>query len=165
LIIAKKNGKKTKKMDNKTILIIAALGAAYFLMNGTATEQRYFVPNRGYVPESQLPGLGYVKINGQWYSQAQVDAAAAQAGVSGGNVSQGSTAWNTIAAILASASSLLTTLGNQQNSGGGGMAGVYGYSQADCNDAGYRLKTNHSATAGSVLAHCKWQKQKKLKKA
>lgn len=154
-------------MDNKTLLIIAALGAAYYMMNSTTTEQRFFVPGRGYTPESQLPGLGYVKINGQWYSQAQVDAAAAQGGVSGGNVAPGTSAWNTIAAILASASSLLTTIGNQQNSGGGGMAGMYGYSKETCHNAGYNLKTKSSAAAGKTLAHCRWgtMPKGKLKKA
>lgn len=116
-------------MDNK-ILILGALAIGLYMMSGSGGGPRYYVPGVGYVPEADLPSMGYVNVGGKWYSQAQVDAAAAQAGVSAGTVSPGSSAWNTIAAILAAAIPLVTTIVNTTGGSGGSndgsMGGMYG---------------------------------------
>jgi len=156
-------------MDNKTLLIGAVLfGAFYLTSSGGSSEKRYMVPGTGYVPESQLPSYGYVNVNGKWYSQAQVDAAAAQAGVSAGQVTTGSTAWNAIAAILAASIPLVTTIINTTGGGSGGggdMGGIYGrsyrrtgrgiYGINDCGNAGYWTRLGSSQHAAQ-LANCRW---------
>jgi hypothetical protein len=164
-------------MDNKTLIIGAVLLGAFYLSSGGQKEQRYMVPGVGYVPESQLPSYGYVNVGGKWYSQAQVDAAAAAAGVSAGNVTPGSIAWNAIKAILAGSIPLIDTLvgggtsgggnmdGGTSGGGGGGMAGVYGrsyrrtgrgiYGINDCGNAGYWTRLG-SGQHAAQLANCRW---------
>ncbi len=55
-------------MESDKILLYGAIGiaayAAYNLFQGSQ-EQRFYVPGQGYVPVSQLPGLGYVNVNGK----------------------------------------------------------------------------------------------------
>lgn len=148
-------------MDNKMLLLgVVALG--FYMMSDSSKEQRYYVPGTGYVPESQLPSLGYVNVGGKWYSQAQVDAAAAQAGVSSGTVQPGTNAWTVIAQILSASVPLITTIGNytsnNNNDGGGSMAGVFGPSPVVCHRAGYNLATRGRSIDGKVLASCRWRK-------
>lgn len=66
-------------MKNNQIIILALLGlGVYFLMNrgkGTTNsgprQRTYTLPDGRKVTESQLPSLGYVLYQGQWYHQSQ----------------------------------------------------------------------------------------------
>lgn len=158
-------------MDNKMLMLAAVVLIGGFMMGGSSAEKRYYVPGTGYVPESQLPQMGYVNIGGQWYSQAQVDAAAAQAGVSSGTVQPGTSAWTAIAQILAGVAPLITTIGNyvdsnnnNNNSGmgngntnSGGMGGVFGPSAKVCSRAGHNLSARGRSIDGKQLAMCRWK--------
>lgn len=97
------------KTDNNTLILMGAVGLAVFaIMKGKSKGKKYFVPGLGYVEESRLPDYGYVKLNGQWYSQAQIDAAAAAAGVvPGQNVTPGSQTWSDVMYYLNLAMGLL----------------------------------------------------------
>jgi hypothetical protein len=100
-------------METKNILLIAAVGLGAFALYNMygGGEPKFFVPGFGYVPESQLPSMGYRNIGGQWYSQAQIDAAAAQAGVPPGTtIDPTMQTWNTIVSILNSLVPLVTTI-------------------------------------------------------
>jgi hypothetical protein len=71
-------------MDNNNTLGYLALGAAavyFFMPQQNETENMFLVPGVGNVPESELPALGYVKYNGQWFSRADIMAAAQANGV------------------------------------------------------------------------------------
>lgn len=88
-------------MNNKTLILMAAIGLGIYAMAGKSKESEYFVPNMGWVKESQLPALGYQKINGVWYSQQQINSAAQQAGIPAGtNIDPTSQTFNTILTIL-----------------------------------------------------------------
>ena len=100
-------------MDNKMMLYIA-LGIGAYALFARGGEKKYIVPGVGLVAESLLPDYGYQKINGFWYSQAQIDAAAAQAGVpSGTTVQPGTAIFNTIMNILATSIPLITNVVTQ----------------------------------------------------
>lgn len=67
-------------MDNKLLIVGAGLVALYYFTQGGAgntpngvppSPQHRWVPGAGYVHESQLPQMGYVLWNGQWYHQTQ----------------------------------------------------------------------------------------------
>lgn len=76
-------------MKDNTWGWVALLVASFYVMKGDDDkgENMFFVPGVGEVPESALPGLGYVKFNGRWFSQADIAAAAAANGVTtSGNI-------------------------------------------------------------------------------
>lgn len=67
-------------------------------------EMQFHIPNVGWVNKSQMAAYGYQEIptgSNKFYSQAQINAAAAQAGVpAGSNVDPNSQTFNTILTIL-----------------------------------------------------------------
>lgn len=95
-------------MENqKIIFALGALGLIYYAFSGSS-ESEYYVPNYGWIKESALPSYGYQKVNGIWYSQAQINQAALQAGVQAGTVvDPTSQVFNTIATILQTMQGLL----------------------------------------------------------
>ena len=101
-------------MENDKIILYGALaiGAyAAFNLYKAGQEQKFYVPGQGYVPVSQLPGLGYVNIDGKWYTQAQVNAAAGTVGLPPGTVLDPTmSTWNDIVAILNGLIPLVTTI-------------------------------------------------------
>lgn len=98
-------------MDKNTLLLIAAAGLAYLAMTNQEKEHYFNVPGIGPVPESALPGLGYVKMNGQWYTAAAVNAAAIQAGgTPGQTITEGTAIFNTIMTILQTGFNLYTQI-------------------------------------------------------
>tara|TARA_R110000751_G_scaffold135596_1_gene238434 strand:- start:721 stop:1272 length:552 start_codon:yes stop_codon:yes gene_type:complete len=103
-------------MDNKNLMLLGAgLVVAYvFLIKTNESgdgEREFYVDGVGYVKESQLAGYGYQKVNGQWYSAAQIAAASAQAGVPPGTTVDPTMAtWNTILQILNGLIPLATTI-------------------------------------------------------
>jgi hypothetical protein len=66
-------------MNNTILLIGGGLLAAYLLSRqggmdptgGAPSPQHFFVPSAGWVHQSQLPAMGYIFWNGQWYHQTQ----------------------------------------------------------------------------------------------
>ena len=90
-------------IDNKTLLIIGAMGigAYIYLDKGSSGGFKFYVPGQGYVDEKYLPGLGYQKVNGMWYSPAQINNATTGAGYpSGTPVNETMQIFNDIMAIL-----------------------------------------------------------------
>lgn len=71
------------KKDN-TLLIVGAVGlGAYFLLNrsggnGGGQQAMFRLPDGRVVPESALPGLGYVRYQGQWYHYSALNQAGGQ---------------------------------------------------------------------------------------
>ena len=101
-------------MDNKTLLLIAAAGLVAYSFIGKKTANKFYVPGHGYVEESMLPQLGYTKLNGQWYSQSDVNYAAAQAGLPPGTPVDSTMAiFNTIMQLLAAAVPLVSSIVTQ----------------------------------------------------
>ena len=91
------------EIDKKTLLIIGAMGiGAYYFMSGSSgSGSKFYVPGHGYVDEHQLPSMGYQKVNGQWYSPAQISSATNQAGYpSGTPVNETMQTFNDIMAVL-----------------------------------------------------------------
>lgn len=108
---------------DKNLLIFGALGlGAYFYMNSNKPKERMFNVNGQAVPESQLPALGYVNVAGQWYTQAQIAAAASAGGVNP-PTSGTDPAWNTIATVLATAAQIVPLVVNIANATGGSGGG------------------------------------------
>ena len=62
-------------MDTKTIAYLAlGLGAAFALgLFGGSGEKKFTLPSGQVVNESQLPGLGYSLIQGQWVKTSQLN--------------------------------------------------------------------------------------------
>jgi len=90
-------------IDNKTLLIIGAIGigAYLYLDKGSSSGFKFYVPGQGYVDEKYLPSLGYQKVNGMWYSPDQINQATTGAGYpSGTPVNQTMQTFNDIMAIL-----------------------------------------------------------------
>lgn len=73
-------------MKNQNLLIAVALLGGYLYYNQAPKENYFFVPGRGDVPESELPGLGYAKFNGKWFKITDLQAAAAANGITNPNV-------------------------------------------------------------------------------
>jgi hypothetical protein len=75
-------------MDDKNIMYLGILGViavGYYL--GKEEPENTFLVDGVSVPESDLPGLGYIKYNGQWFLKADVITAAQTNGVtSPGNI-------------------------------------------------------------------------------
>ena len=91
------------EIDRNTLLIIGALGiGAYYFMSGSSSSgYKFYVPGQGYVDEHLLPSMGYQKVNGMWYSPAQITDATNQAGYpSVTPVNQTVQTFNDIMAIL-----------------------------------------------------------------
>lgn len=106
--------------------MLVALGAAALIYFNSEGGETYFNVNGQKVPESQLPSLGYRKINGQWWSAAQIAAAANQAGIPNPNVatSSGTTnttdpGWAIVSNLLATGVQYLPLLLNSLNGGSG----------------------------------------------
>lgn len=70
-------------MENNELLVLTVLGAGalYYVSKGSNSENMFFVPGHGNVKESELPSLGYVKYNGQWFLKSDVIAAAQSNGI------------------------------------------------------------------------------------
>ncbi len=88
---------------NNRILLAIGLGLGYYLLN-QKKERLYFVPNVGNVKESELFRYGYIEQpigSGKYYTQAQINAAAIQAGAAqGSTIDPNSQTFNTILTIL-----------------------------------------------------------------
>lgn len=75
-------------MKQNKILIFGAIGVgAYLLLSGKiggssgSSGKMFTLPDGRQVPESQLPSLGYVQYQGQWYHQSQLTTANMPQGV------------------------------------------------------------------------------------
>jgi len=95
---------------NNRILLAIGLGLGYYLLN-QKKERLYFVPNVGNVKESELLRYGYIEQpfgSGKYYTQAQINAAAIQAGAPvGATIDPNSQTFNTILTILNGLTSLV----------------------------------------------------------
>lgn len=138
--------KEKKQGGNKMLFLVAAAGLlAYSFMGGSGGE-RYFLVNGMPVPESQLRSMGYVYLNGSWWTPQQIQQAGQQGGVNvGANTPGSDPAWNVISTILATSAQFIPLIisstsgggsggsgmdggsgGSGGNSGGGGMGKIYG---------------------------------------
>lgn len=102
-------------MENKNLMMLGAgLVVAYVFLIKAGDDsggQMYYVPDVGYVKESELAGYGYQMVNGQWYSASQIASASAQAGVPAGTtVDPTMQVWGTIIQILNGLIPLVTTI-------------------------------------------------------
>lgn len=103
--------------NTKLLMLGAGLIGVYFFLT-KETEPMYFVPNVGDVKESELYLHGYIKVNGEWFSQEQIDYAKNQAGVPAGQpVDNSMQVWMTIVAVLDTVLPLIAsaTSGNSNN--------------------------------------------------
>lgn len=82
--------------------MIGGFIALLYLSTAKKTGEKFFnVPGHGSQPESALPGLGYIKLRGQWFLASAVNAAAIQAGgAPGQTIDETSQIFATIMAIL-----------------------------------------------------------------
>lgn len=133
--MAKKKNKKSKASgSNKTLLLVAAVGLVAWSFIGGGGGERYFMVNGVPTPESQLRSMGYVYLNGAWWTPAQIAQAGQQGGVSvNSNTPQSDPVWNTISTILATGAQFIPLIvsgagGGNDSSGmnGGGSGGSGG---------------------------------------
>lgn len=120
--------KEKKRGSNKMLFLAAAVGLGIYAMMGSGGGgERYFLVNGVPVPESQLRGMGYVYLNGQWWTPQQIQQAGQQGGVNvGTNTPSSDPAWNVISTILATSAQFIpliisSTSGSGSSGGGGGM--------------------------------------------
>lgn len=75
------------KNNNTLAYFIVGAAAIYYMMPKEDPENMFLVPGVGNVPESELPALGYVKYNGQWFKRSDLMQAAQSNGVTtSGNI-------------------------------------------------------------------------------
>lgn len=101
-------------METNQLILLAALGLggfALYRIYQQPDEPRFYVPGVGYVPVSELPTYGYQNVGGNWYSDAQVNAAAGQVGLPPGTtVSPGTQTFLDIVAILQTVAPLVSNV-------------------------------------------------------
>ena len=99
-------------MDNQTLMFLMAGGLLYLVFTKKGTGELYFnVPGVGNVPESALPGMGYIKMQGQWFHQSAVNQAAINAGgTPGQTITEGTVIFNSIMTILQAGFGLYTQI-------------------------------------------------------
>jgi hypothetical protein len=123
--------------DNKNLLIGLAVAAAGYMYLNPKKKEKYWIINGQSIPESQLPSMGYVFLQGQWWSPQMIANAAAQSGTGIPGTTPGTNAnndqiWTIISQLLITGTQFIPLLIGNNNTGGtsgtGGAGGTGGAS-------------------------------------